>query len=73
MTDEKCAVCQIYKIQMNFLFLGPETDRIYQFQGPEIVEMGQQIFWAQKLTLLVSFLAQKLTEYVNFWAQKLKV
>ena len=32
-----------------------------QFLGREIVKMGQQRFWPQKLMLLVSFWAQELT------------
>jgi hypothetical protein len=36
-----------------------------QFLGPEIVKMGQQSFWPQKLTLWVSFCAQQLT----LWAR----
>ena len=41
------------------LFLEPETDKISRFLGPEIVKMGQQYFWGQKLTLWFSFWPQK--------------
>jgi hypothetical protein len=33
-------------------FLGPETDTFYSFLAPEIVKMGQNDFWPQKLKLL---------------------
>ena len=51
--------------------LGPETDEMCQFLGPEIVKMGQHSFWAQKLTLRVSFWAQKLTLWARdtLWAE----
>ena len=36
-------------------FLGPESDKISQLLGPEMVKIGQQSFWPQKLTLWVNF------------------
>ena len=45
--------------------MGPETYKMCQFLGLEIIKMGQQSFRPQKLTLWICFWAQKLT----LWAR----
>ena len=40
--------------------------------GPEIAEMLQSVFWAQKRSKCCNFWALKLQESCNFWALKLQ-
>ena len=45
--------------------MGPETDEICHFRGPEMMLTHFNIFWAQNLTECVSLWAQKSLKWVS--------